>query len=156
MKNLKLIIAIVFLTGIVILFFQKDKITTNLSNAYARVNLGRDGISDSLLVYEEFNLEKSGSILQGSVLEFGAKNCSACRKMETVIEEIKLKYSDNISIKFINVTEYDGLVTGKQFGVVMIPMQVLLDNKGKVVYKHVGYIPTSELSSMIEKNILNN
>lgn len=36
----------------------------------------------------------------------------------------------------------------------LIPMQVLLDKNGKVVYKHNGYLSSSELSKQIVKKIL--
>lgn len=41
---------------------------------------------------------------------------------------------------------------GRQFGVVMIPMQVLLNGEGKVVFKHNGYISTKELSKQINNH----
>ena len=39
---------------------------------------------------------------------------------------------------------------GKKFGLVMIPMQVLLNREGEVVYKHIGYISSEDLSDSIE------
>lgn len=115
----------------------------------------QQGLSDSMFVYEDFNLDKPGLSLNGSLLEFGAKNCSACRRMETVIDEVEAQFGDNLSIQFFNITKQEGLEMGKKFGVLMIPMQVLLDRKGKVVYKHIGFISTSELSNIIEDKILN-
>ncbi len=155
LEKVKLIFVIAFLTGMLILFFQKERILNNVSNISAKAILNNPGISDSNLIYEQFKLEKDGSDIKGSFLEFGAKNCLACRRMEKVVDEIKIQYNGFIDVHFYNVTERDGLELGRQFGVVMIPMQVLLDKNGQVVYKHVGYISSMDLAEQINLNILN-
>jgi thioredoxin-related protein len=143
-----------FLAGMTVLFIYKDTIVNKLSDASAKAIMAADS-SGSRLIYGQFNLEKQGSGLAGSLLEFGAKNCSACRRMEGVLDEIKEQYKNTLSVHFYNVTERDGMELGRQFGVVMIPMQVLLDKNGRVIYKHVGYISASELAQQINQAVLN-
>lgn len=145
-----------FLAGFVILFVQKDRIVKSLSDATALANSQDPESPGSLVYYERFNLEDSGSLLMGTLLEFGAENCLACRRMQAVIDDMHLKCGNRISIQIINVTQRAGMESGKQFGVLMIPMQVLIDRHGYVVYKHTGYISAGDLFDHIEDKLLGN
>lgn len=105
--------------------------------------------------FEDYDFSKKNTPINGTLLEFGALNCSACRQMELVLNDIKEAYKKTLAVHFINITEKDGIELGRQFGVVMIPTQVLLDKDGRVVYKHVGYISTSDISTHIETKVFN-
>jgi thiol-disulfide isomerase/thioredoxin len=91
--------------------------------------------------------------LQGSLLSFGAKHCSACRKMEKVVEEIGAIYSDELQIETVSVMEKEGLKKGKTFGLVAIPFQVIISKDGQLVYYHTGYISTAELIKKIKQHL---
>lgn len=101
--------------------------------------------------FEEYDLSQKNTPITGTLLEFGASNCSACRQMEKVLAELRTTFSTELNIDFINITQKEGLATGRKFGLVMIPMQVLLNKEGKVVYRHTGFIGTGELSVQINK-----
>ena len=143
---------ILFLAGMILLFLDKERIINRLSDATAmnRQMAGRG----SEAYYETYDLEKAGSGFEGTLLEFGAENCLSCRRMEAVIGEMRKEYSQKVAIQFMNLTEKAGLEEGRKFGVLMIPMQVLIDRQGMVVYKHTGYISSAELSDIIKEKIL--
>jgi thioredoxin-related protein len=46
------------------------------------------------------------------------------------------------------------MAMARDFGIITIPMQVLLDHSGNVVFKHSGYIPTKELSAKIDNLLI--
>lgn len=124
-----------------------------LSDMSGRSFMEASGMSDSANFYAEFVLDSANVNIQGTLLEIGAENCIACRRMKTTLEEIKKKYPGRLDIQIFNITDVDGLAMGKKFGMVMIPMQVLLNRNGEVVYKHVGFISAEELSFSIETRL---
>lgn len=134
------------------LFIFKNYYVNHLSDAIAN----NFQSTDTPKKYEQYDLAKVSSNYQGTLLEFGATNCSACRKMEYVLKEIRTEYADELNIKFINTTQKEGLILGKKFGILAIPMQVLMNKHGEVVYKHTGYISTDDLKEQINNKLLIN
>jgi hypothetical protein len=44
---------------------------------------------------------KNGIKYQVTFLEFGAKGCSACKRMESVMSKIRTKYSNRVNVVFV-------------------------------------------------------
>ena len=134
------------------LFVFKRYYVDDLSDAIAN----NFQTTDTPKKHEQYDLTSDGTSYLGTLLEFGATNCSACRKMEYVLKEIRTQYADELNIKFINTTQKEGLILGKEFGIIAIPMQVLINEQGEVVYKHTGYISTDDLKEQINNKLLIN
>ncbi|MCU4177446.1 thioredoxin family protein [Carboxylicivirga sp. N1Y90] len=113
-----------------------------LDKAWAQV------VVDSLYNYSENELN-----YQITFLEFGAKGCSACKRMETVMEEIKHKYPDEVNVIFRNVLIEDNLRLMKYYGIASIPTQVILDDTGKEFFRHSGYISTADLNEAFQDKL---
>lgn len=137
---------------IILLFLMKDQFILKVSDYSAGINY--NSIADTVQLMQLFDLNNTETGLKGTFLEFGAMNCIACKRMESVVAEISTQYQMEIAVQFYNISEPEALDIAKMFGVVVIPMQVLLNREGKVVYKHVGYISAKELKSHIENDIL--
>lgn len=131
------------------LFAFKDYFLEQMSQTISATN-NNSGIPE---YFKDYDLSQKNTEIKGTLLEFGATNCSACRQMEKVLAELRLTYHTQLNIDFINITTKEGLATGRKFGLVMIPMQVLLDAQGNVVFRHTGYIGTNELSNQIKKKL---
>ena len=83
---------------------------------------------------------------QGKVLlDFWATWCGPCRMIAPIVEEIAAE-NPGITVGKVNVDEEMELAV--QFGVVSIPMLVVLEN-GQVVNKSVGYAPKAELLKLL-------
>ena len=92
------------------------------------------------------NFEEKVVKAQGKVLlDFWATWCGPCRMIAPIVEEIAAE-NPGITVGKVNVDEEMELAG--QFGVVSIPMLVVLDN-GKVVIKSVGYAPKAELLKLL-------
>ena len=137
---------------IIIGFSAKDNLTRYLSKSIANnispktINYG-DALIDSL-----YNYSSNGEKHEITFLEFGAKNCSACRKMETVMDEIREKYPEKVNVVFLNILLPESQTLMKYYGIVAIPTQVLLNKNSKEFYRHTGYISTEELTKQFYKN----
>lgn len=92
------------------------------------------------LIDSMYNYEKNEQSYQITFLEFGAENCSACRKMVKVMDEIEKKYPREVKVVFLNILFAESQDLMKYYGIASIPTQVLLDKKGVETYRHTGYI----------------
>lgn len=92
------------------------------------------------------NFEEKVVKAQGKVLlDFWATWCGPCRMIAPIVEEIAAE-NPGITVGKVNVDEEMELAV--QFGVVSIPMLVVLEN-GQVVNKSVGYAPKAELLKLL-------
>ena len=91
--------------------------------------------------FEEKVLNADGKVL----MDFWATWCGPCRMIAPIVEEIAAE-NPGITVGKVNVDEEMELAV--QFGVVSIPMLVVLEN-GQVVNKSVGYAPKAELLKLL-------
>lgn len=83
-------------------------------------------------------------------LEFGANGCSACKRMETVMDEIRTKYPNRVNVVFLNILDPKSQQLMKLYGIAAIPTQVVLDKNGREFYRHTGYISSLELANTFQ------
>jgi thiol-disulfide isomerase/thioredoxin len=131
---------------------SKDKLTQYLSNTMMKN--AAPSILDSGAAYIDsaYNYSKNGLEYEMTFLEFGATGCVACRKMESVMEEVKLKYPNKVNVVFLNILKPENQTLMKYYGIAAIPTQVLLNKEGVEFYRHTGYIDTKYLSINFKLN----
>ncbi|MGE0088920.1 MAG: thioredoxin family protein [Bacteroidales bacterium] len=141
--------------GICILFFIflfvfKNKLN-NVASTLVYAQLGENEKQNVLVSVDSlFNYEKNKQSHQITFLEFGSTGCSACKRMEKVMEDIRQQYPDKVNVIFVNVTKKDNHDLLKFYGIAVIPTQVLLDKTGKEFFRHSGYISAKELITHFE------
>ena len=92
------------------------------------------------------NFEEKVVNAQGKVLlDFWAPWCGPCRMIAPIVEEIAAE-NPGITVGKVNVDEEMELAI--QFGVVSLPMLVVMEN-GEIVNKSVGYAPKAELLKLL-------
>lgn len=106
-----------------------------------------EALADSLYNYSSNELS-----YEITFLEFGAKGCSACKRMEGVMSEISSKYPKKVNVVFLNVLKPESQSLMKIYGIAAIPTQVLLDKNGNEFFRHTGYISTSDISDQFNKD----
>ncbi|MFC2107776.1 thioredoxin family protein [Bacteroidota bacterium] len=134
------------LVFIFLLVTQKDRMMKYVSGSRIKNN--------EMIVDSSFMFLHNKDSFHGTFIEFGANNCINCKRMKSVFAEIETKYAGELFIKNYIITEEEGLAQAKKFGVISIPMQILLNKKGEIVYKHFGYISANDLSEQIDSRIL--
>jgi thiol:disulfide interchange protein len=144
-KFINIVLLILPILFFILLFSQKDKLTNYLSEEIKKqsnteINNSIDHLVDSL-----YNYQSNNQSYQLTFLEFGAKGCVACRKMEFVLKEVEEEYPEEIKVTFLNILQTQNQDLMKYFGVVAIPTQVLLDKSGNEFFRHTGYISFSDL-----------
>jgi len=68
-----------------------------------------------------------------------------------VMESIRRKYPDQVSVLFYDVWTKEGQPYGQKFRIRVIPTQVFLDKDGKEYYRHEGFFPEEELVKILAK-----
>ncbi|HAQ21821.1 MAG TPA: hypothetical protein DCR40_21715 [Prolixibacteraceae bacterium] len=144
-KIIPWVVFVLFFGLIIIGFALKDSMNTYVSKMM-KAQAGSEIIhSGSAFVDSTYNYAKNGKNHQVTFLEFGATGCSACKRMESVMEEIRKKYPQTVNVVFLNVLKPENQDLMKYFGIASIPTQVLLDKDGKEFFRHSGYYSTEEL-----------
>lgn len=137
----------------ILLYANKDNLT-NFASKAVQAQAGSD-IQKSGLAFVDsaYNYTKNGLSYQITFLEFGAKGCSACKRMETVMSEIQVKYPSRVNVVFINIMIPENQRLMKYFGIAAIPAQVLLNREGKEYFRHTGYFSVEELAPAFAKEL---
>jgi thioredoxin 1 len=140
---------------LVFLFLMKDSLTSYISSEIKSQSGTELQFSARILVDSLYNYQANGQHFQLTFLEFGA-NCPACKRMESVMEEVKSEFTQEVQVVFLNILKPENQELMKYFGVAAIPTQVILDSKGMEYFRHTGYFSFQELQPVfLEKLTLN-
>jgi len=73
------------------------------------------------------------------MIEFGSKQCKACKAMEPVMESLKKSHSEAFEIEFVDVWLPENQTFAKSYNISSIPTQVFLDSAGKEIARNTGF-----------------
>ncbi len=144
-----LIVFVLLFALLLIGLTQKDKLNNSLSKMIINQAGPELNSSVELLIDSLYNYSKNASSFEITFLEFGAKGCSACKRMEGVMDEIRLKYPDKVHVVFLNIIKPESQNLMKYYGISVIPTQILLNKNGKEYFRHTGYYSSKELTKKI-------
>ncbi len=136
------ILAIAFL---ITLFLIRGQLNDYVSTSIKATSNTDETISSQRLIDSLYNYTENGKLFETTFLEFGAKNCVACRKMEYVMSEVEQSYTDQVYVVFLNILKPQNQALMKYYGVSAIPTQILLNEEGKEYFRHTGYISFADL-----------
>lgn len=149
--NYKKVVLAVFLVLLLLVFGfliafkdQFNKAPINLETTETVYEIQNE---ESFFIDSAYNYTQNGLKYELTFLEFGAENCSSCKRMETVLDEIRAKYYNRVNVVFLNVRLKKNRQIMRHFGIKMIPTQVLLNKEAKEFFRHTGYYSTEELQS---------
>lgn len=83
------------------------------------------------------------------LVDLGSNSCAACIAMIPVLEELKTKYPEDLTVEFIDVWENEPAATFYKINA--IPTQIFFDKNGKELYRHLGAISTQEIIKKFEE-----
>lgn len=142
---LSIIILVYFFYSHILPFNNTMNNNPQMSDSIVALNNLSDSISNC------YNYNSTKSNYEITFLEFGATTCHECKKMEKVMEEVKIKYNNKVNVVFNNVKNNECKRMFDYFGIQMIPVQVLLDKKGKEYFRHLGYYSLDSLAIEFKK-----
>lgn len=144
-KFISVLLPLALLIMMISLFVFKDKLTETASKVVK--SQANSAVSNSVEVFIDsaYNYTKNGESYQYTFLEFGATGCSACKRMEAVMDDIRQEYPEKVKVVFVNVLLPENHAQMLYYGVAAIPTQVLLDKQGKEYFRHTGFYGTAEI-----------
>ena len=83
-------------------------------------------------------------------MEFGSISCVPCIQMELVLDKIKEHYPSSVNVIFTNVKK--NRTKSKEFKIKVIPTQVVLNENGKEIFRHQGYLPFKDIQKLFFQN----
>lgn len=151
-KVIPWIIALVFVALIVIGISMRSKMNKYVSELMKQQAGEEVVFKASAYVDSVFNYQNNKKEFELTFLEFGAKGCSACKRMESVLDEVSEKHP-RVNVVFLNVMLPENQMLMKYYGIATIPTQVLLDVSGKEFFRHDGYYSYKNLLKEFENNL---
>lgn len=85
-----------------------------------------------------------------TLMEFGATWCHFCQLEKPVLEELKQTSSTKLNIHSVDIDE--NKAEAARYRVGPIPLLVLLDASGKVLWREEGYLPKADLVANLRTN----
>ena len=80
------------------------------------------------------------------LVDLGADKCIPCKKMAPILEQLREEYKGRLDVEFIDVWKNPG--AGRQYGIRVIPTQILYDREGTEVWRHRGFISKENLKTV--------
>lgn len=84
-----------------------------------------------------------------TLLELGSTECSACKRMAPIIEDLKTQLQGKVTIRFIDV--FADPAQADRYGIQAIPTQVFYDAQGKEVARHVGFLSKEKILAQLKQ-----
>lgn len=81
-----------------------------------------------------------------TLLELGSVGCSACAKMEPVLESVKEAYTTKANVVFHDVRKNPDIA--RKYGIRVIPTQIFLNADGTEAFRHEGFFPEAEIANV--------
>lgn len=77
------------------------------------------------------------------LIEIGSESCIPCRAMQPVLASLRTKYPDRLEVEFIDVAREPE--RAEAFKIQLIPTQVFLDEEGKELARHTGFLAEGDI-----------
>lgn len=79
------------------------------------------------------------------IIDFGSKQCQACKAMEPVLESMRVNHSVSFVTEFVDVWVPENQAFAKSHNIQSIPTQVFFDAEGKELYRNTGFISEEQV-----------
>ena len=84
-----------------------------------------------------------------TLAEFGSSTCIPCKEMKPILEELAKEYEGKLNVVIVEV--YEQMDLTRQYGIMAIPTQIIFDNSGKEITRHIGFWSKEEIIAQLKK-----
>ncbi len=128
-------------------FLSRNTLNEFISEKMKEQTSTADSVSVEQFIELNYNHAKNKSGFEFTLLEFSSGTCAVCKQMEPVLEEIRQHENPKVKVVFLNIMQPENLPQMKFFGISAVPLQIVLNRKGKEIYRHYGFISSADLLS---------
>ena len=93
---------------------------------------------------------KPASKIKVTFIELGSVNCTPCKMMKGIMDEITEEYQGQVKVIFYDVWTEAGKPYAEKYKISGIPYQIFLDENGEIYYRHLGFFPKDDLVRILE------
>ena len=101
----------------------------------------------SVSLAEDFSKVPAKGVV--TMVDLGAKKCIPCKMMAPILEKLERAYAGKAAIVFIDV--WENKEQAPRFKVQVIPTQIFFNEKGKEVFRHVGFFDEKSIVEQLTK-----
>jgi len=83
-----------------------------------------------------------------TLAEFGSSTCAPCKQMRSILEELAVEYKGKLNVVIVEV--YEQMELARQYGIMIMPTQIVFDSSGKEVTRHTGVWSREEIINQFE------
>ena len=84
-----------------------------------------------------------------TMIDLGADKCVPCKMMAPIMAKLEKVYEGRAAIVFIDVWKHNE--QAGRFGIRAIPTQIFYNEKGREVYRHVGFMGEKAIVDQLKK-----
>ena len=84
-----------------------------------------------------------------TMIDLGADKCVPCKMMAPIMAKLEKAYEGRATIVFIDVWKHNE--QAGRFGIRAIPTQIFYNEKGREVYRHVGFMGEKAIVNQLKK-----
>lgn len=78
-----------------------------------------------------------------TIVEFGAKTCASCREMKVILDRVALSEQGKANVLIVDISE--DWLAAQEYGIRMMPTQVLFGVSGREIGRHIGKLTEAEV-----------
>jgi len=97
----------------------------------------------------QMTLEQALANGKPTLAEFGSSTCIPCKQMKPILENLSTEYEGKLNVVIIEVYEQRELT--QQYGIMAIPTQIVFDNSGEEVTRHVGFWAKEDIVTQLKE-----
>jgi len=94
-------------------------------------------------------LEQALSSGLPTLAEFGRGVCVPCKAMKPILEELATEYEGKLNVVIVEIDDH--MDQTRQYGIMVIPTQIVFDSEGKEITRHVGFWAKEEIITQLKK-----
>lgn len=83
------------------------------------------------------------------LVDFGRDGCQACDMMTPILEALTDEAAGRYTVLFVHIGENP--ILADRYGIQAIPTQIIYDQTGRELFRHVGFIPKAQLVDQLKK-----
>ncbi len=95
--------------------------------------------------------ELTGILKSGKwvIMEFGGERCIPCMHMQPVLQDLRDLLDKKAIIRNFWIQEHPEVARAHQ--IMVMPTQIIFNQKGEEVFRHMGYFPPEEFHAALRK-----
>lgn len=108
-------------------------------------NVNSEVASTTIMASETAIAPQAATAALPRLIDFGSKQCQACKAMEPVLDACKARHAAEFVTEFVDVWIPANQTFARSHDISSIPTQVFFDKEGKEVFRNTGFISEEQI-----------